>query len=223
MSNPYASAEIIPAREQNVAVRGKDALTRLPTLDEVPVPATSNRRGEVVIYSGVSFGAQRQSRKAYTSSSPISDHGGGHHQQATTPQGSISGIEMFSDDRAPGQIFARIMIMEPGSATPREALITPLLSVAPQDRGNLDREYGVNRLVERANVEMTKFFNGQGPIDSEMRLREFRQYVQKQESLSFLFSNVMNKNKNSSFDMFSAYFAPGGAMQGVGVFVNTWL
>jgi hypothetical protein len=222
MSTPYASAEIIPAREQTVAVRGKDALTRLPTLDEVPVPATTNRRGEVVIYSGVSFGAQRQSRKAYSSSSPVSDNGRSS-SGPTPPQGKISGIEMFSDERAPGQVFARVMIIEPGSLEPKEALITPLLQVSPQDRGNMDREYGLNRLVERANVEVTKFFNGKGPIDSELRLREFKQYVTKQESLAFLFSNVMNKNKNSTFDMFSAYFSPGGAMQGVGVFVNTWL
>lgn len=222
MSTPYASAEVIPAREQTVAVRGKDALTRIPTLDEVPVPATTNRRGEVVIYSGVSFGAQRQGRRAYTSSAPASDRAA-TRTAPSQPQGSISGIEMFADERAPGQIFARVMIIEPGSVEPKEALITPLLSVNPQDRANLDREYGLNRLVERANVEVTKFFNGKGPIDSDLRLREFREYVKKQESLAFLFSNVMNKNKNATFDMFSAYFAPGGAMQGVGVFVNTWL
>lgn len=218
MSAPVASAEIIPARERSNAVRGQDALKRLPTLSEVPAPSPIPKRGEVVVYSGVSFGAQRQSRRAYTSTAPISDA-----PSARAQQGSISGIEMFADERSPGQIFARVMIIEPGSTTPKEALITPLISVAAQDRGNMDNEYGLNRLVERANVEMTKYFNGTGPIDSEMRLREFKSYIQRQESLAFLFSNIINKNKGASMDMFSAYFAPGGAMHGVGVFVNTWL
>ncbi len=216
MSAPTSSAQIVPTHERSPAVRAAGSMSRLPTLDEVPAPSLSPRRSEVVVYSGVSFGPQRQQRRAYATSTAAPT-------QATNPHASISGMELFSDDRQPGQVFARVMVLEPGSSTPREALITPIVTLNSQDKQQLDNGPGLDRLVERANMEMTKYFNGVGPIDSEVKLKEFRSYIQRQESLGFLFSNLSNKNRNLAFDMFSAYFAPGGAMSGVGVFVNTWL
>jgi hypothetical protein len=218
MSAPTSSAEIVPTHERSPAVRAAGSMSRLPTLDEVPAPSLSARRSEVVVYSGISFGQQRQQRRAYSTATTTSAP-----TQALPSQASISGIEMFSDDRQPGQVYARIMILEPGSLTPREALITPLVTLNQQDKQQLDARPSMDRLVERANLEMTKFFNGIGPIDSEIKMKEFRSYIERQESLNFLFSNLSNKNRTLAFDLFSAYFSPGGAMSGVGVFVNTWL
>jgi hypothetical protein len=222
MSSPTASAEVIPTVERLRQVpRDAAALRRLPTLDEVPLPSATPRRGEVVVYSGVSFGA---ARKGYTRTAAPSRSTASSHPSVVAPQAApIEGMQFFTDHNNPGQIFARVMIMEPGSNTPREALITPILGVAKQDQQNLDADYALNDLVERANVEVTRFFQGFGPIDSEFKLREFRKFTEKQESLNFLFSNLSNRNKNKSFDLFSAYFAPGGAMGGVGVFLNSWL
>ena len=210
MSSPTASAQVIPTNESTVAGRLKDetGLRRIPTIDEVPLPAREFTRGEVVVYQGVSFGERR---RAYPSSGTSS---------AAKP---IENMQLFTDEARPGQIFARVLILDEGGVTPREALITPMIAAAAQDKAALDRDYSLHGLVESANVEISRFFDDFGPIDSELKMKEFRDYVEDKESLSFLFSNLMNKNRGQSMDLFAAYFAPGGAMSGVGVFVNTWL
>lgn len=214
-----ASAQVIPANEhtQGRGLKDESSLTRIPTVDEVPVPAPARDRGEVVVYSGVSFGSRAQARRGYsrsTTSAPAESAG---------PRGPIESLQLFTDEQRPGQIFARVLIIEEGQAVPREALITPMIAVSKQDREELDAEYSLRDLVEQANVELSRYFEGFGPIDSEVKLREFNKFIKKQSSLGFLFSNLTHRNRGMGFDLFSAYFAPGGALSGVGVFVNTWL
>lgn len=206
-----SSAEVVPVNERDTGAILSDprSLQRVPTIDEVPLPTAQPRRGEVVVYSGVSFGA---SRKAYQAPS-----------QTKAPSGPIEGMQLFTDEDKPGQVYARVMILDEGSSTPREALITPLIGVAKQEKAQLDTDYSLHDLVERANVELQRFFHDKGAIDSEVKRKEFGEFIRKREETSFLFSNLMNRNKEKGFDLFSAYFAPGGVKSGVGVFLNTWL
>ncbi len=211
MSSSTASAEVVPTNEPATGQGLKDgsSLRRIPTIEEVPLPSQDVSRGEVVVYSGVSFGA---SRRGDTVSTP-----------SGSSQRSIENLKLFTDQEHPGQVFARVLILEEGKSVPTEALVTPLIAVSNQDRHNLDCEYSLNQLVESANVEITRFFDGFGPIDSEVKMKEFSESIDQQESLSFLLSNLLHENRGLGFDLFSAYFAPGGAGSGVGVFVNTWL
>jgi|GEM_PF-5098827 len=209
-----SSAEVVPVNERNTdaILRDPRSLQRVPTLDEVPSPSANPRRGEVVVYSGVSFGA---SRNAYQSHSQAS--------QTRSPTGPIERMELFTDEAKPGQVYARVMIIDEGSATPREALITPMIGVSKQDKSQLDTTYSLHDLVERANVELQRFFRDNGAIDSDVKRKEFGEFIEEQESMSFLLSNLVNRNKEKGFDLFSAYFSPGGVKSGVGVFLNTWL
>ncbi|MCK6440607.1 MAG: hypothetical protein L6Q71_10475 [Planctomycetes bacterium] len=209
-----ASAEVIPTSRTDAndgRLKDESSLHRIPTLDELAPVSRVPGRGEVITYSGVSFGKPRQNGVTSYTSSP---------RAKSAP---INGLEVFTDEKHPGQIYARVLIIEEGKAVPREALITPLVAVSKQDRNELDNDYKLDRLVESANVEISRFFDGFGPIDSEVKLKEFKEFVNKQDSLRFLFSNLMHRNRGMGLNLFSAYFAPGGAMSGVGVFVNTWL
>lgn len=211
---PVSSAEVIPHKRARPIPGGRTAahLTRVPTLSEVPVPERNPRKGEVVVYSGVSFGA-RQNTNGYadqTSTGPA-------------PRGPIENLHFFTDSASPGQLFARVMIMEPGSSIAREAIITPPVAVASPDRRELSQQRALTDLIERANVQISRFFEEFGPIDTDLKLKEFKEFAQDQEDLGYLLSNLIQRNRNAETDLFAAYFAPGGAMSGVGVFVNTWL
>ncbi len=218
MSSSTASAQVVPDRGQkrSQALEDEGSLKRIPTIDELPIPTPDFKRGEVVIYSGVSFGQSSSQRRAY-------QVGPTRTSNNDASPGPVESLELFTNEQKPGQIFARAMILEEGTASAREVLITPMLGVSKQDQQHLDKEQSFNELVEHANVELTRFFNGAGPIDSEVKLKEFKEFVKKQDSLNFLFSNLLFRNQGLSFNLFAAYFAPGGAVSGVGVFVNTWL
>lgn len=210
-----ASAEVIPTGMPDASdgrIHDETSLQRIPTIDELAPVRRDRSRGEVVTYSGIGFGSARKAASTYSSATP-----------KAKSEGPISGMQIFTDAGHPGQIYARVLILEEGKAVPREALITPMVVASKQDRHELDNNVSLDRLVESANVEISRFFDGFGPIDSEIKLKEFKEFVDKQDSLKFLFSNLMHRNRGMSLNLFAAYFAPGGAMAGVGVFVNTWL
>ena len=219
MTTPRASAEIIPVHTdaKDGATRDQSTLRRLPTLDEVPAPRPNFARGEVVIYRGIGSTVADAYQKPTQTRAPAASS-----LNAIGGSGPIQGFEFFQDEERPGRLDARVMILEEGSLQPREALITPTFGVGGAS-AELATSQALPELVSRANMEISRFFDGFGPIDSDVKVKEFERYAEKQSAMRFLFDNLLKKNEDRVFDLFSAYFAPGGAISGVGVFVNTWL
>ena len=120
------------------------------------------------------------------------------------------------------QCYARVLILEEGETEPREAILAPLAPLTADEIHELDAETPVD-LVAQSNLAASVVLHDEAEVAQEIRLREFEAHIRGQDALEFLFANLAARGAGATFNLFAACFAPGGEIDGLGVYLNTWL
>ncbi|MCC6463782.1 MAG: hypothetical protein IT463_00425 [Planctomycetes bacterium] len=118
--------------------------------------------------------------------------------------------------------FARVLILEEGSATPKEAIIAAAAPITVDDLEALEA-IPAEDLVAESNLAASRVLHDEPEVSDGIRRLEFDHHMKTQDSIEFLFSNLVAKQSGAALNLFSAYFAPGGDIDGVGVYLNSWL
>lgn len=167
--------------------------TPAPDADPVREPG----RGRLHLFGGVLFDSLSSARRRRTS------------------QDDADAVETI-------QRYARVLILEEGDSRPKTAIIAGVEAIKPHELDLLDEDPAAD-LVATSNIAASHVLHDEAEVCEAIRQLEFQEHVEKQDSLEFLLTNLVAKSKGASFNLFTAYFAPGHDVNGVGVYLNTWL
>lgn len=130
-----------------------------------------------------------------------------------TPTSARESIEILEK-------YARVLILEEGATKPKEAIISMATPVTPEELDAIV-EIPAEDLIAESNLAASHVMHDEEVVCDDIRRMEFVKHISEQDALEFLLTNLVAKGSSASFNLFGA---PGGnAVDGVGVYLNTWL